>query len=406
MLEKRTINNQGFTLLELAAVVAIMVLVSTIAYANYHDMSKQGDVIGMNERMVNDIRKAQNNSIKRMDHNGQSPVGWGVKIDNTNDKYSVYADFDGDMELSNATKLLIHGTEYSSGSTFTESSNIGRTMTLVNAPTQTTATGRPVGTSGYWSFNGTTQYLTAPDSDDFYFGTGDFTIDFWMYLTAPDKAPYIMGQYEDANNYWYIQVSDSLTNKIIFYSKDGGVEQVNVEMTFDVLSNLDKWIYIAIVRDSKRLRMYKSHQKSGADFDVRIEKNGSIGTTDLANHAGLLTIGAQNSTGYLQGYLDEVRVVKGAAMFKANRFPISTTPYIGGVELVKEESLSENVAIGSVSGDLPAPDPLDLFFSPSNYSTYQDGVISAGNVTITLTNANGVTAKTITINPYGLISSD
>lgn len=406
MLKIKTINTWGFTLLEVMAVVAIIVLVSTITYANYHNMNKQGDVIGMNERMVNDLRKTQNNTIQHKQWDQQVPIGWGVKIDNTNDKYTVFADFDGDKKLSNAIKLLIHGTEYSSGPTFVESSNIGRTMTLANSPIQATGNGRPVGTAGYWSFNGSTQYLTAPDSDDFYFGTGNFTIDFYMYLTALNNAPYIMGQYEDANNYWYIQVSDSITNRIIFKSVDGGVTQANYTMYFALASEQNKWIHIALVRDGKNLYIYKGGKKQIFTGVTKITAG-----TDLANHAGVLELGVQNAVGgFLAGYLDEVRIIKGAAMWKASRFDLPTKQYIGGVETVKEEILAENVAIGTITGDLGLVATLDLFFSPSDYSTYQatsgNSVLSAGNVSITLTNADGTTAKTITINPYGLISSN
>jgi hypothetical protein len=47
--------------------------------------------------------------------------------------------------------------------------------TLVNGPVWTSGQ-----VDGALSFDGVDDYVSVPDSDDWYFGTGDFTIDLWV----------------------------------------------------------------------------------------------------------------------------------------------------------------------------------------------------------------------------------
>ena len=53
-------------------------------------------------------------------------------------------------------------------------------------------------------FDGSGDYLSTPDSADWYFGTGDFTIDFWVRFNALPGSGTIygyVGQYTSLCNY-------------------------------------------------------------------------------------------------------------------------------------------------------------------------------------------------------------
>jgi len=65
--------------------------------------------------------------------------------------------------------------------------------------------------SGSLELDGSSDYLSIPDSTDWDFGTGDFTIDFWMKWPAHGATPYprIIGQYLNEDNKWSVYVNTS-----------------------------------------------------------------------------------------------------------------------------------------------------------------------------------------------------
>ena len=74
------------------------------------------------------------------------------------------------------------GSNGGTNSTFLDSSSNNRTVTEVTSAVQGTIS--PFSAAeGKWSikFDGTDDYLSIPTSDDFAFGTGDFTIEMWVF---------------------------------------------------------------------------------------------------------------------------------------------------------------------------------------------------------------------------------
>jgi len=60
----------------------------------------------------------------------------------------------------------------------------------------------PLGGSSV-SFDGTGDYLSLADSEDWNFGTGDFTIDFWVNFDITRENAWI-GSSQDSNNGFYM----------------------------------------------------------------------------------------------------------------------------------------------------------------------------------------------------------
>ena len=48
---------------------------------------------------------------------------------------------------------------------------------------------------GSFEFDGTGDYLSVADSDDFHYGSDDFTAECWVYPTASPNQPMLMGQW-------------------------------------------------------------------------------------------------------------------------------------------------------------------------------------------------------------------
>ena len=80
------------------------------------------------------------------------------------------------LALSTTTVLYIKGDEIASSTSIKDSSFSGKAITA-NGNARTSGTGK-IGNSVY--FDGTGDYLTVPDSEDFTFSNNEFTIDLWI----------------------------------------------------------------------------------------------------------------------------------------------------------------------------------------------------------------------------------
>ena len=79
------------------------------------------------------------------------------------------------------TKLLIHSDSTDGNTTFTDSSSTGHTVTA-NGNVHHETDAQKFGDTAMY-FDGTGDYLSIPDSDDWEFGNGDFTVDTWIKTT-------------------------------------------------------------------------------------------------------------------------------------------------------------------------------------------------------------------------------
>jgi len=197
-------------------------------------------------------------------------------------------------------------------------------FTVANGTSYSTATN---GGSGY--FNGTTDYLSAPNSAAFDFGTGDFTIEGWFYLTGDSavnpggrRDATIIGCWSDSNtnNVWNIFLigNGSTTGTgIVLDSFSGGTESFLVATT-TITKNV--WTHFAVVKQSSNVVIYINGASVGTKaYSAAVNSGGNA-----------LRVASLQQTGggyynYFPGYLSSTRIVKGTAVYTANFTP-STTP--------------------------------------------------------------------------------
>ena len=151
-------------------------------------------------------------------------------------------------------------------------------------------------------FNGSS-YLEITDSDDWYFGTGNFTIDcFVNFVTLPatSSVSSIITQGVDSTNHWTFRLNDA--TGLTFNHYPGGSADIQIgESSYDNWKT-GKWYHIAIVRNSNTFNLYI---------------NGSLTVTgtnanDIHNFSGPLRIGATVlGTPNFNGYLKNIRISKG-----------------------------------------------------------------------------------------------
>ena len=217
------------------------------------------------------------------------------------------------------TKLMLHCDGTDAATTFTD--EIGKTVTA-NGDAQLDTAQKKFGTAS-GLFDGTGDYLSVPDADDWNFGTSDFTIDFWFRTTDVTLNQGWIQQRVDANNEWNIRYTGA-TGILFFGCVSSGISTINLTTDASISLSNNTWHHISIVRNGSAQAFLifidgisKAYSDSGS--------NGSMPDLAAAFEIGRVT--ASSTT--INGWIDEFRVSKGIARFTAN-FTVSTAAYSPG----------------------------------------------------------------------------
>jgi hypothetical protein len=169
--------------------------------------------------------------------------------------------------------------------------------------------------TGSISFDGTGDYLYGPTSPNTSFGTGDFTIEFWMYsnnvsgasqlgmLQMSDSAGGLKASYltQLCINQGQTASGSALNGAIV-----ANINNTNVGSTTAVLTT-GTWYHIALVRSSGTVNLY-----------VNGTSVGSATITSAINGPYIVVGGYYSSSFLFNGYLDDVRITKGFARYTSN----------------------------------------------------------------------------------------
>ena len=227
--------------------------------------------------------------------------------------------------------FMLHG-NVGTGTTFSDSGANALAITNTNS----------VAHSGVSKFNGgsikfvrsSSQRLSTASTSAGNFGTGDWTIDFWFNMTSGQtdrmhafnvgtgSTSNINFDFNDGNAFW-LYWNGSGTPKISFGS-DGDYGD-------------GQWHHLAATRHNGMVRVWVDGSHKGSN---NYSSSTSMGMT------GSLYIGAVESSGsyyhHWDGYLDEIRVVKGTALWKgSNDFLPPTRRGAGGPLIDKSQNLND-----------------------------------------------------------------
>lgn len=196
--------------------------------------------------------------------------------------------------------LLLHCDGADGSTTFTDMSSSAHTVTAEGSAEVDTA--NPRFGSGALILNGTNSWLTVPDSDDWHFGTGDFTIEMSVYFSS------LAGNQE-----FFAQRTSSTVPPILFYRIGSGI---NIYLSFNNSSfaanptissgsvlTVDTWYDIALVRNGSNFKFYIDGSQVGSTY---------TSASGFTNSAIDLRIGGRISSA-IAGSLDEIRITKGVA---------------------------------------------------------------------------------------------
>jgi hypothetical protein len=174
--------------------------------------------------------------------------------------------------------------------------------------------------TGSLYFDGTGDYVTSPDSDDWFMDDDPFTIDFWTRFSTVNNKRFF-SQYIDANNVVAF-IYNSGTGKLYFYIIDTTTSIVDLQV--DWSPSINTWYHISVVRGW-----------GGNADSVSINVNGtSLGTATITagakawpQLAAAFNVGYDGTVETAAMWIDEFRVSKGIARWTAN-FSAPTLPYI------------------------------------------------------------------------------
>jgi hypothetical protein len=173
------------------------------------------------------------------------------------------------------------------------------------------------GGSGY--FDGTGDYLTAPDNAAFDFGSGDFTVEMWYYPLALPAETTLLSKWNSGSiagtNQWLLYLATASAQAV--FSTDGTNAAATITGPNVVLS---QWNHIAFVRNGTSFTVY-----TNGVAGTPVTNAGSLYALDTE----VLGIGYRRNNGIpviaMNGYATQPRIVKGTAVYTANFTP-PTTP--------------------------------------------------------------------------------
>lgn len=208
------------------------------------------------------------------------------------------------------TKLLLHMDGADGSTVFRD--ECGKTVTAYGNAQIDTAQSKFGGASGL--FDGTGDYLIVPDSADFDFGTGDFTVDFWGYnLAGPNGAVVQLADGETGSSIGYI----SGGNLVCYLASISGSFNIAAGASMGAAPGLN-WVHYALVRSGSNFYTFRNGvQQSTWSSSASIYM--PVGNLNIGRYRAL----DGTSLFYLSGSIDELRISKGIA--RPNIVPIA--PY-------------------------------------------------------------------------------
>jgi hypothetical protein len=263
------------------------------------------------------------------------------------------------------TVLLIHGDGTDSSTNIVDSSFITPKQVTVTGAQIKTAQSKFGGSSVL--FNGTSNYLTIPDSTDWDIWGADATVDCWAYFTSFSTGAQQTIIAQQAAGLQYSLWVGNLGTQLSIQLYHGGSSRAYYYASCAL--SLNTWYHLAFVRAGSNCYLFLD----GTSLSV----TASTPWGTITDQAAALTVGNSAVDGqYFAGYIDELRISKGIARWTSGFTP-PTIAYKGREDL------------GGVR-----PDPLDVLVA------HFDGVNGG-----TSSYDSSINTKLMTTNGAGTIST-
>jgi len=192
-----------------------------------------------------------------------------------------------------------------------------KTVTAYGNAQIDTAQSKFGGASGL--FDGSDDYVSTPDSADWYFGTGDFTIDFWVRFNAlPAQGSWwgLVSQVFSTSSRWYYIVSNEAGT--YYYYLRANEFTVNMVRASPGLQT-GQWYHLAVVRSGNNFYMFQDGVQCGTTYTSSYSMPDVSANLNIGSYLGYAGT-------FVNGWFDEFRISKGVARWTSNFTP-PTSPY-------------------------------------------------------------------------------
>jgi hypothetical protein len=213
----------------------------------------------------------------------------------------------------NQTVLLLHGdgTNGAQNNTFLDGSTNNFTITRNGNTTQGTFSPFSLA-AGEWSYysDGSGDALVVPSNAAFDLGSSDFTIECWFNSESFSSAFGLVSRYASTPAGWVLRVTSSTNIRFV-----RGADVI-LDSTVSAMS-VNTWYHVAVVRNGSTLTVYLNGSQVGQAVGISNFTDATAATVQIS--------ATHTITDNIKGYISNVRIVKGTAVYTSNFTP-PTTP--------------------------------------------------------------------------------
>ena len=153
------------------------------------------------------------------------------------------------------------------------------------------------------------------NSSDFAFGTGDFTVEGWFWWSGDGIGALFDSRTSDNNNTGFF-IGITAANEFYTYGYPSGTSST----TYNTIPENAGWNHFAVTRDGSNGRVFLNGQQVGSTANMS-----STDYTDAGGTVGQPSIAFTNTSLYrYKGYISNIRVHKGEAIYTSNFTPPTT----------------------------------------------------------------------------------
>lgn len=249
------------------------------------------------------------------------------------------------------------------------------------------------GTSSMF-FDGNGDYIVQPTSASYGYGTGDFTIEFWLYLNITSLQT-IVSNLSTASS----------TNPHIYISTTIRYFTTGVDRIIGASLNTTTWYHIAVCRVSGSTRLFINGTQSGSTY---ADAN-NYGTTAPLGIGTYWVSGVPYTLNTFNGYIQDLRITRGVGRYSGNFTPPAAAFAYNQYDIGNQQWTPNNISVTAGVGkdnlvDSPSDYGTDTGLGGQvrgNYATLNP--LQNGGVTLTNGNLDGTSAPANWITTYATI---